>query len=168
MKHAIMFDILAIGLIFNLWLFLNSELIEIGDEEKVRILPAEICRKWVSDEFSNIVLAKYAKWIFKITTEAPTTDNADQAKVLHITTTEISNLTRKVATLVPGKSINFKNLVVLDSTTCSIAKYLIGEDGDTLILSKVNISLCFDSFLQGCLSLTKNRKLLTVSDRKIP
>ena len=143
MPVAILIDLLVLGVFFQLWMLYNSDLINVGDQETVRVLPSQLCRKWLADQYLNIFMAKYAKSIYKITTEANQEHNPG-SKTLHLTSTEINNLMRNIGQQLPGKNLNFKSLVVLDSVN-QIAKYLVGEKSDTLIISKVK-SFIFSIF----------------------
>lgn len=126
-------------------------MIDISEEEKVRILPSDSNRRWVSDQYLNIFMAKYSSSIFKISSKDSEVDSTDSnasktdqvKKNLNLTPTEISNIVRKVQECVPGQKINFSSLVVVDSEF-DICKYLLGQKADTLIISKVR-NLNFES-----------------------
>jgi hypothetical protein len=81
-------------------------------------------------------MGKYANRIYTIETTG-VRDLAEGEKVVFLTNTEINNLIRTVKLLAPGKEIDFKSLVLVDTGDKQVAKYLQGSEGDTLILSKV-------------------------------
>jgi hypothetical protein len=137
-------DLLVLGFFVNIWVLMNSEMVEIGEDENTRILPSEFTRKWLSDTYLELFMAKYRDIIYKISTgdEEPTTTK-DKLRI-RLTEIEINNLFRKVKSLVPGRDLNFSKLVIVESNGTHIVKYLIGESSDTLILSKVSFKIqCF-------------------------
>lgn len=135
-------DLIFFSLVINIWVLWNSDLIEVGEDEKVRILPHSSSRKWMADTYLTFFMAKYKDRIYQISTPQEAgndkiNDGSSELKI-ELTNVEINNLMNQIKKFVPNRNMKFSNLVIVDSGPAHLAKYLIGESNDTLILSKVS------------------------------